>query len=256
MYFNNVHILYFVVIALIGLIVGKFIAWCNMRIPEKKSIFSKEFFKHNKEGLEYNYIFMIITAILYIALLYKFGIKKDDIIKNLDLIKYLILMPMLILAFFIDLKHRVIPNRLNLTLFEVGLAVTFVYGITNVNMAKDYIVGMLVGAIIFIGVTLLGKIASGKEAMGLGDVKFMGALGLYFGMNAISEVALLSFVIAGAFSIIIFIVRLISKNKDEYIAFGPFIVLSAIVCIFIPSGYIFDMFLLLCKTLSNKILMF
>ena len=38
MYFNNVHILNFVLIAAIGLIVGKFIAWCNIRIPEKKKI--------------------------------------------------------------------------------------------------------------------------------------------------------------------------------------------------------------------------
>lgn len=256
MYFNNVHILNFVVIALIGLIVGKFIAWCNTRIPEKKKIFSMEFFKYNKEGLEYNYIFMIITAILYIALLYKFGLRKDDILKNLDLIRFLILTPMLILAFFIDLKHRIIPNRLNLTLFEFGLGITFVYGITNVNMAKDYIVGMVVGVFVFTAVTLLGKIASGKEAMGLGDVKFMGALGLYYGMNSIIEVTLLSFVIAAFFSIIILFIRILSKNKDKYVAFGPFIVISAIICIFIPSGYIVDTFLILCKTLSSKILMF
>ncbi len=256
MYFNNVHILGFVVIALIGLIVGKFIAWCNNRIPEKKKVFSKEFFKYNKEGLEYNYIFMIITAILYIALLYKFGIKKDDILKNLDLIRFLILIPMLILAFFIDFKHRIIPNRLNLTLFEFGLGITFIYGITNVNMAKDYIIGMIVGTVVFAALTLLGKIASGKEAMGVGDIKFVGALGLYFGMNSILEVTLLSFAIAAIFSIIILFIRLLSKNKDKYISFGPFIALSAIICIFIPSGYIVDMFLLFCKTLSSKILMF
>lgn len=256
MYFNNVHILNFVIIALLGLAVGKFIAWCNTRIPEKKKIFSKDFFKYNKEGLEYNYIFMIIMAILYIALLYKFGIKKDDILKNLDLIKFLILMPMIVLAFFIDFKHRIIPNRLNLTLFEFGLGITFVYGITNVNMAKDYILGMIIGAALFIVVTLLGKIASGKESMGLGDIKFIGALGLYFGINSILEIILLSFVIAAVFSIILLVVRLLSKNKDKYIAFGPFIALSTIICVFIPSGYIVDIFLALCKTLSNKILMF
>ena len=256
MYFNNVHILGFVIVALIGLIVGKFIAWCNTRIPEKKKVFSKEFFKCNKEGLEYNYVFMIIIAVLYIALLYKFGIKKDDIFKNLDLIRFLILTPMLILAFFIDIKHRILPNRLNLTIFEFGLALTFIYGITNVNMAKDYIVGMVVGTLVFTAITLLGKIASGKEAMGLGDIKFIGALGLYYGINSILEVTLLSFVIGAIFSIIILFVRLLSKNKDKYIAFGPFIAISAIICIFIPSGYIVDMFLLLCTTLSSKILMF
>lgn len=257
MYFNNVHILGFVAIAILGLFIGKFIAWCNIRLPENKKIFSKDFFKSNKEGLKYNYIFMIITAIIYIGLLYKFGIKKDDILKNLDLIKFLILVPMLLLAFFIDLKHRIIPNRLNLTIFEFGLIITFVYGITNVNMAKDYILGMFTGAIIFSIITLLGKVISGKEAMGLGDVKFMGALGLYFGVNSITEISLFAFFVAAICSIIILLIRLlILKNKDEYIAFGPFLVIAAIVCIFVPSGTIFDTFLMICRNISDKILMF
>ena len=56
MYFNNIHILIYVAIAIIGLILGKFVAWINIRIPEKKKVFSKEFFKMNKEGIENNYI--------------------------------------------------------------------------------------------------------------------------------------------------------------------------------------------------------
>lgn len=257
MYFNNVHILFFVAIALLGLIVGKFTAWCNMRLPEKKKIFSKEFFKYNKEGLKYNYIFMIIIATIYIALLYKFGISKHDILKNLELIKFIILLPMLILAFTIDLKHRIIPNRLNLTIFQTGLVITFIYGITNVNMAKDYILGMLVGIVIFGTITILGKIIAGKDAMGFGDIKFVGAIGLYFGCNSISEISLLAFLVAAVCSIIILLFRLlISKNKDEYVAFGPFLVIATIVCIFVPSGTIFDAFLIICKMISDKILMF
>ena len=92
MYFNNVHILVFVAIVAIGLVVGKFVAWCNIRLPENKKIFCKEFFSANKEGLPYNYIFMILIATLYVAILYKFGIKKDDFFKNLDLIKFIILL--------------------------------------------------------------------------------------------------------------------------------------------------------------------
>jgi len=41
MYFNNVFIGFYVLIAFIGLIIGKFIAWCNIRIPENKKIFSE-----------------------------------------------------------------------------------------------------------------------------------------------------------------------------------------------------------------------
>ena len=101
MYFNNIQIMNYVVIGIIGLIIGKFTAWCNIRIPEKQKIFSKEFFKVNKEGIPGNYIFMIITALLYVALLFKFGIDKVHVMKNLDLLKFLILIPMLLLTFSI-----------------------------------------------------------------------------------------------------------------------------------------------------------
>ena len=116
MYFNNLHIAIYVVIAILGCLVGKFVAWCNMQLPEEKKIFSKEFFSKNKEGLEKNYILMILMALIYVALLYKFG-WKSDFYKNMDLIKFMILSPMLVSAFFIDLKHRIIPNRLNLIVF-------------------------------------------------------------------------------------------------------------------------------------------
>lgn len=253
MYFNNVHILIYVAIFIVGLLVGKFVAWCNIRLPEKKKVFSKDFFEENKKGIKANYIFMIITGIMYIALLYRFGLNKEGILKNLELIKFLILSPMLILALAIDMKHRIIPNRLNLTILEVGLLISFIYGITNVNMAKDYILGMLTGGTIFGVITLLGGLIFGKEAMGMGDIKFTGSIGLYFGIYSISEISLLSFLIAAMFSILILTFRLITKNKDEYIPFGPFLAISAMVCIFIPVGMVFDKFLLLCKIISEKI---
>ena len=66
---------------------------------------------------------MFTIAILYIAILYVYGI-SNTFIKNLDLIKFLVLVPMLVSTFIVDLKHRIIPNRLNMTIFEVR---NFVY---------------------------------------------------------------------------------------------------------------------------------
>lgn len=253
MYFNNVHILIYVAFFIAGLIIGKFVAWCNVRLPEKKKIFSKEFFEENKKGIKANYIFMIIIGTFYVALLYRFGLNKEEILANLELIKFLILFPMLILAFAIDMKHRIIPNRLNLTILETGLIISFIYGITNVNMAKDYILGMLAGGAIFGVITLLGGLIFGKEAMGMGDIKFTGAIGLFFGTYSVAEISLLSFLIAAIFSILLLTFRLITKNKDEYIPFGPFLAMSAMICVFIPVGMVFDKFLLICKIISEKI---
>ena len=251
---NNVHILVYVLFGIIALVVGKFVAWMNIRLPEEKKIFSKEFFQANKEGLEKNYINMIVMVILYTALLHRFGI-GSTFMQNIDLIKYIILMPMLVSSFMIDLKHRILPNRLNLTIFEVGLIFTFIYGINNINMAKDMLLGMLVGAGIFGIITLLGGLIAGKEAMGLGDVKFMGAIGLYYGVSSIAQISLLSFFIGAIVSVIVLLVRnLILKINDEYMPFGPFLVISAIVSIFLPTNTIFILFMAMCGAISNKIL--
>ena len=255
MYFNNIHIKFYVLIAIIGFFVGKFVAWCNLRFPEEKKIFSKDFFKENKAGnIKGSYIMMIITAIIYIALLYKFGL-KSELIKNLDLIKFLILTPMLISSFFIDLKHRILPNRLNMTMFEIGIIFVFIYGLNNLNIAKDMVLGLLTGGGIFLAITLLGGAIAGKEAMGLGDVKFMGALGLYYGFSVISEISLLAFLIATVVSIIVLFVRLkILKSNDEYIPFGPFLAFSAICMIFIPANTVFLGFIGFCRLISDKLL--
>ena len=253
MYFNDVFVGYYVAVTFIGFVVGKICAWCNIRIPDKKKIFSKDFFVESKKGIKFNYIYMIITAILYCGLLYKYGINKS-FFENLDLIKYMILVPFLLLIFSIDLEHRIIPNRLTLLIFEIGLIITFLYGISNINMAKNYILGMIVGAGIFFIILVLGKLFYQKESMGYGDVKLIGALGLYFGYMGIVEISIASFIIGALVSVVILIVRnLILKNKDEYVAFGPFIVISALLCIFLPTHTILDLFLNFCRWISYKI---
>ena len=215
MFYNNVHIIMYVLVALIGFVEGKIVAWCNLRFPEEKKIFSKEFFESNKEGFKYNYVYMILMAVLNVLILYFYGI-SDNFFKNLDLIKFLILAPMLVMSFCIDFKHRILPNRLNLTIFEVGLVFTFIAGLNDINTAKDLLLGSVVGAGIFGLITLLGGLIAGKEAMGLGDVKFMGAIGLFFGMTKTAEISLLAFIIGAICSIIILIYRAIKKEEDRY----------------------------------------
>lgn len=179
MYFNDIHILYYVLIGVIGLFVGQFIDWCNVRLPEYKRIFTKEIFSEYKSNFKPNYILMLITSGIYIILLYNFGL-QNTIIQNIDLIKYIILTPMLLSVVCIDYKLQIIPNRLVLTMFEIGLVFTFIYGISDINIALNMLAGMVAGAGIFLIITLIGGLIAGKEAMGFGDVKLMGALRLVF----------------------------------------------------------------------------
>lgn len=253
MYINDVSIIYYLIVCLLGLIIGKFVAFCNVKFGKEEKISLKEFFKEKNTIFELQYITMFSIAIIYILLLYKFGIEKN-FFKNLDLIKFLVLSPMLISAFIVDLKHRIIPNRLNMLIFETGIFFVFLYGIDNLAIAKDMALGCLAGAGIFLAITLLGGLIAGKEAMGFGDVKFMGAIGLFYGVSVIAEISLMAFIIAAVFCIGVLIYRYIKKDEDEYLPFGPFLALSAMCMMFFPAGIVFRIFMSFCMILSNQIL--
>ncbi len=230
MYINDVHILVYVAFAIIGIIIAYFINWCNDRMIENKKIFSKDILDKTKRKKP-NYALMIIMALLYISIVYFFGIHQG-LYKNLNLIKFTLLIPMLISALIIDYKLQIIPNRLNLTMFEIGLFLTFLYGIANVNIGVNMLLGMVAGGAIFLIITLLGGLIAGKEAMGFGDVKLMGALGLYFGLSGIIAISLIAFLLGAIISVVLLSARI--KKSSEYIPFGPFIVIAALIVLFVP----------------------
>lgn len=231
MYFNDVHILIYVAIAVLGFGIGKFVNWMNYRLLKEKKIFSREIFEKKNADYKPNLILAIIIAILYIVLLYKFGIGKT-FLNNLQLIKYLVLTPMIISALIIDYKEQIIPNRLNLTIFETGLVFLFAAGIFNVNIAINMFFGMLAGGGAFLLITLIGGLIAGKEAMGFGDVKLMAGLGLYFGLANIVLITLVSFLLGAVISIILLVTKV--RKTSEYIPFGPFIVISCFIIMFVP----------------------
>ena len=179
MYINDVHIAYYVIALIIGMLVGQMVDWVNKRLPEYKKVISKDLIYEYKINFKPNYILMITTAVIYVSLIYVYGI-KDTIIANLDLIKFLILTPMLLSVFVIDYKLQIIPNRLNLTIFEIGFIFAFLYGLSSVAITINMLLGMLAGGGIFLLITLFGGLFYGKEAMGFGDVKLMGALRIVF----------------------------------------------------------------------------
>ena len=225
MYFNDVHILIYVALAIVGFFIGKFV--------------NKEFFEKH---LDYkpNLILSLVTMLIYIILLYIFGIGKT-FLNNLNLIKYLILTPMILSAFIIDYKEQIIPNRLNLTIFETGLIFLFAAGIFNVNIAINMFLGMLAGGGIFLLITLIGGMIAGKEAMGFGDVKLMAGLGLYFGLANIILVTLVAFLLGAVISIILLVTKV--RKTSEYIPFGPFIVMACFIVMVVPFKTILSLLL-------------
>lgn len=230
MFIDNIHIFWYVGIGILGLIVGRFVGLLNQNLPEHKRIFSFQEIKDFLKMTNPNYIVMIITCVLYIALLRVIGIEEI-----IELLQFLVLTPMLISAFCIDYKLQIVPNRLTLTMLETGIIFSFLRGINNLNVAVEMWLGMALGVGIFLVLTYLGNLIFRKETMGFGDVKLMGTLGLFLGWRSIIAVTIIEFFIAAGYSIYLIIKSKIKKQEiKEFIPFGPFIVLAAFIVMLIP----------------------
>jgi leader peptidase (prepilin peptidase)/N-methyltransferase len=100
----------------------------------------------------------------------------------------------LIAATFIDLDHLMIPDAFSLGLGVVGIllsaAVPALHGQAGGFFALDSfrsgtaaLEGMLIGSGLVLWIALLAGAVLKKEAMGLGDVKFAGAIGAFCGWH-------------------------------------------------------------------------
>ena len=169
MYINDIHIAYYAIAIIASIFIGQLVDWANYWMPEYKKVISKDIITEYKMEFKPNYILMLVMAIIYVTLLYTYGI-KPTLIANLDLIKYIIISPMLVSAFVIDYKHQIIPNRLNLTLFEVGIIFAFLYGLSDVAITFNLLLGMVVGGGLFLVIRVIGGLIYGKDEMGFVDL--------------------------------------------------------------------------------------
>lgn len=102
------------------------------------------------------------------------------------------------------------------------------------------IIGMFVSGGMIYALGVLGDIIFRKESMGGGDVKLMAMIGAFLGW----KLAILAFFIAPIFGAVFGIVEKI-RTGDTTIAYGPFLVLGALISLFynkpivawIISGY-------------------
>ena len=77
----------------------------------------------------------------------------------------------------IDLKHWILPDKLNLALGIAALVFHFSTGYAYVGI-KDMILGAIIGAGMLFVIRFFANRHYETDALGLGDVKLLGAPGL------------------------------------------------------------------------------
>jgi leader peptidase (prepilin peptidase)/N-methyltransferase len=128
---------------------------------------------------------------------------------------------------FIDFDTQLLPDDITLPLLWLGLLFNFNNGFTDL---KSAVLGAVFGYLILWSVYWLFKIITGKEGMGYGDFKLLGAIGAWFGWQLLPAVILLSSVVGAVIGIGMIAFR--GKSGGTAIPFGPFLALGGIAALF------------------------
>jgi len=191
-----------------------------------------------KERISFRYpLVELLTALLFVALFNRYGL-------SYDLFIFILFISGLIIATFVDIQHRIIPDEISVGGIILGFILTTIKGFNtgpirfNSKPMLDSLLGIFVGGMV---IYLTGKmfdvvyfkllkkppIQGETESMGGGDVKLLAMIGAFLGWQKVIFV----FFLAPFFGAAIGIVNLLVK-KDHTIPYGPFLSFSAIFSMF------------------------
>lgn len=191
-----------------------------------------------KQSIRFRYFLVeLLTAGTFLLFYNYFGL-------TFNFLMYLIFACGLIVATFIDIQHRIIPDEISLGGIVVGLLLSIIKGASfspfTFHFAPMFnsLLGIIIGGGIIYSIGFLFDLVYFKilkkppiqgetESMGGGDVKLLAMIGAFLGW----EKALLTFFIAPFFGAVIGVINLVVK-KDHTIPYGPFLSLAAILCLF------------------------
>ena len=128
---------------------------------------------------------------------------------------------------FIDFDTQLLPDDITLPLLWLGLIFNLNGGFTDL---KSAVIGAILGYLILWSVYWAFKLVTGKEGMGYGDFKLLGAIGTWFGWQMLPAVILLSSVVGAVIGIGLIVFK--GKGGGTAIPFGPFLALGGIAALF------------------------
>ncbi|MES2308235.1 MAG: prepilin peptidase [Verrucomicrobiota bacterium] len=138
----------------------------------------------------------------------------------------------LMVASCIDLDYFIIPDRFTLGGCVAGFAVSMLYPQLHDQSTLwhgfvESLRGAFVGGLILFAIAKIGTWAFRREAMGLGDVKLLAAIGAFFGPWGAAFVLAASSVIGSVVGLAIIIQK--RRAMGLRMPYGPFISVAAVI---------------------------
>ncbi len=232
-------------IFILGAIFGSFFNVCIYRIPRKESIVlpsshcpvcnTKIKPIHNIPLLSYIFLkgkchycgakipIRYFFVELFTALLFMFAFMHNNYLINWILLKNLVFISFSIMIFYIDFDHGIIPDVFTYPMMILGLV--FSYFKVGISLTHSIIGGFGIFSLLLI-LAYLCEVIKKRACVGGGDLKYLAAIGFFYGILA----SFLIIFFASVFALIYVII--IKHNVKKSFPFGPFLAISSLVYLF------------------------
>lgn len=247
--FMDLHAFWSTASLLIGAVVGSFLNVVIVRLPAQESIVSPSsrcpkcgrsiWFYDNIPIASWfvlrgrcrscggrispRYFFVeLVTALLFLAVYHKWGVTPTAVL-------YCMFMCAMIVIFWIDLDHMIIPDVISLNFIPIGVAASVVAAIPGMDW-KSSLLGLVLGvAVSYLPAVIYEKLR-GVEGLGGGDVKLLAMIGAFTGPYGV--VFVLFFASVGGTLVAVTGMLLHRTASTTPIPFGPFLTLAALAYVF------------------------
>jgi len=247
----------YIFIFIFGAIVGSFLNVCIYRIPQGLSIIRPASrcqscgvpvrFYDNIPILSYfillgrcrscraklsvRYPFVeFLNAVLYLAVFDRFGAASPW-----TLLVYFSFVSALLVIFFIDIDHQIIPDGITLP----GILIAIIAGstilpdpfsVTDLLGWKSSLIGVIAGGGSFYLIAIMGRLILKKDAMGGGDIKMMAMAGGVLGWKGVILTTFMGSLLGSVVGISLIMLK--GKEWGSRIPFGPYLAAGALVSLF------------------------
>ncbi len=245
-----------VVVFLFGACIGSFLNVCIYRIPRGETVvttpshcpkcdYSIAWYdnipllswtllngkcRKCRTPISYRYFMVeLITAILFSLIWFKVFMHHQPIEM---IIPYFIVLAFTVTTSFIDYDCRIIPNETTYSVAILGLIFSTIFPIIH-GQTLWYqglcfsFAGLLIGGGCLLIFSLLGKWIFKKDALGLGDVKYIAAIGACLGWQACFATVLFGSILGSIIGLGMILCK--GKENGRYIPFGPFLAIGTII---------------------------
>lgn len=231
---------------ILGMIIGSFLTVCVHRIPKGQSIVTPRSKCPQCEAHIHWYdniplvsflclrgrcrnchtriwprypIIELVNGLGYLLMVWRFGITWPTVI-------YAGLFSVFLVVTWIDWDHKIIPDVITLP----GIVIGFVCASLLLPTGwVNSLIGILVGGGVLLMLAWVSPYLFGKEGIGGGDIKFLAMVGAFLGWQQALLTLMVGSVVGAFIGVGLLAVKILQKG--QYIPFGPYLALGALIAV-------------------------